>query len=166
MSYMVDPRDSRYLIWTVTTSIGTKGFNRSITVCTKTDGDYVDSDAIVKLDVYTQKPTTGTGDPAFAGDGSIKTDKKAYQVNENIVITVTTNSSVKNLKLVSESGNILGKVSQSYIEKNDTVTWTVVTKFGTKGEARKIGISLIGENGIVSDVMEYSSDLYIYCSQE
>lgn len=163
MQSVVDP-SGNFITWTITTSIGTKGMGRVITICTKTNDVFVDSDATFVANVFaTTPPTSDTNKPALVGATTIPTDKIAYATNAKITLTITTNKAVNRIKLVSESGRTLSKVSETYVVNSDgTLTWTVVTSLGTKGTGRYINVALIGNDGTVTDTLARTADLYIY----
>lgn len=156
--------NGKSITWTITTSIGTKGLGRVITICTKTDDEFVESEATLIANVFAETPASPTPDePALVGDNLIATDKVAYATNEPITMTITTNNAVDRIKLVSESGKILSKISEtSVVNADGTVTWTVVTALGTKGTGRYISVALIGENGTVTDTLARTADLFIF----
>lgn len=163
MKATVDPTNT-YITWEITTSIGTKGLDRIISIYTKTTGGFVDSGVALTANVFAETPSSPNADePILVGDAPVTTDKVAYAVNEKITITITTNNAVDRIKLINEAGKTLGKISEeSVVNADGSVTWTVTTSFGSKGTGRYISVALIGENGTVTDVLGRTNNLFIF----
>lgn len=87
----------------------------------------------------------GTSRPMFVIEA--KTDAEEYLVNAPVTITIITENTVSGVNLANEYGKFISKKILSCKENDDgTLTWTVSTSFGTKGE-RTISIYVVDEYG-------------------
>lgn len=149
----VDAANPDYKIWTITTSIATKGLDRKIGIWLKIDDEFVNSYTYLNIDILSDVALGKDNKPQLVGDNAIVIDKNNVKVNENIIITVKTNSEVTNIKLMNESGKALGKVSQSSVDEGDVRIWTIAVKFGSKGANRRIDVCLCDKSGDYSGVV-------------
>lgn len=149
----VDAANPDYKIWTITTSIATKGLDRKIGIWLKIDGEFVNAYTYLNVDILSDVALGKDNKPQLVGDNAITIDKNNVKVNEKITITVKTNSEVTNIKLMNESGKALGKVSQRSVDEGDVRTWTIVVKFGSKGANRRVDISLCDKSGDYSGIV-------------
>ena len=74
-----------------------------------------------------------------------ETDKDAYVINTNIIITAITNLSVKRIALYNDAGVGIAIVSSTNEEINGILKWTIVTRFSTVG-VKRIYIHPFDEN--------------------
>lgn len=114
-------------IWTVTTKLGTKGRNRSITLLTKTaNGAFVNTGKSVTFSVgYSNaQPELISAD---------LTEDKTYKANEPFSFTVTTSLSVDRIMVYNENGKGIAQISSGYTDSGDIRTWTVTVKVGSSG---------------------------------
>lgn len=115
-------------IWTVTTKLGTKGRNRTISLLTKTaDGELTNTGKSVSFDV-------GYSNAQPVLISAELTEDKTYKVNETFSFTVTTSLSVDKIMVYNENGKGIGQVSSSYTDSGDIRTWTVAVSVGSAGK--------------------------------
>lgn len=117
-----------YNEWTITASVGTRGAREITLYIANGDDELVDSGLSTQFDVVLFK---AAGEAAL-GVSAVRAPEGAKK-NEVFTITVETSTSTTKVGIFSESGSALGKVSESYADKDGIRTWTISLKVGSKG---------------------------------
>lgn len=117
-----------YNVWTVTTSVATRGA-REISLSVSENGSALaDTGLSAKFDVVLFK----ADGQAALGVSAVRAPENAAK-NEVFTIDVETSTSTTKVGIFSESGSALGKVSQAYTDKDGVRTWTINIRVGSKG---------------------------------
>lgn len=117
-------------VWEVSMNIGTVGMERTFTFgATCEDSQSKMTSKTFTLDVLNAKPASDT---QLITSAVFSTGEGV--VNENLVLTVTTDISVNGLSVYNENNGKIGIKSTTKKDVNGVRTWTLVLSVGTKGD--------------------------------
>lgn len=133
-------------IWTVTTSVGTAGDNRQISVVVHTADGWSDPVATAAFDVSIAPPEV---EPKLL---EVSADKYNAGVNEDIIVTVETTTSVEKISLQNERGKGFGCTVLSKEDRGDVRTWKIKFCIGTAGN-RQVTVLGKWEGGFLEDTL-------------
>lgn len=118
-----------YRVWTIVTSLGSKGAGRVLDVIlVDSDSDTVQENA-VSFDVVSAAPV------AYDVDAP-----DAVAPKQKFNVEVKTNSTVTKLYFTNEVGSAIGRTLVSKTVDNGVITWTYEISIGTAGLGREITI--------------------------
>ena len=111
-------------VWTCTTSIGTAGLGRHITISVARKGETFFKHSAFDIDVLTPTPTMS----------SASFDSRSGIAGQSVNMTVTTDTLAAKLELFNESGLKIMTVRSGYTDRNGVRTWQFPVTIGTAGE--------------------------------
>lgn len=140
LSYVDNADGSR--TWTASTSIGTSGSNRVLSIFTvDTDGVYSDT----KVDIYVD--VTPPQDKPVVYSAQFESDSTKINVPVNMI--VETDTTVTKVSVYNEYGAVLSSC-RTYTEIDGRRIWTVPVRIGTYGN-RTISAAAFNKYGIRSE---------------
>lgn len=131
--------------WTIVTKFDTKG-SRTIDIYAAGPNLALNETGL-SVD-FTVDIAVSEGDEAVAVK-SVDAPETAKK-NEVITITVTTSTSATKVGIFSENGSALGKLSQTYTDKDGERVWTITLKIGSKGD-RELEVKATDATGVWSE---------------
>ena len=142
--------DGEYLNnWNISTSIGTAGEAREISVMAKKSGGEYELIGTVAMDIVQAQESTG----ARAAVEKAEFASDTVQAGETVAIEVTSNLLASRIKIVNENDGNMGKNLVSVAYDGNQMLWTYEMSIGTPG-ARVFTAMAAKEDGVfnTSDV--------------
>lgn len=143
------------LTWTVTASFATKG-DREISIYYATADQALTNSGVTAA--FSVDIAVSASDDAVSVI-SVRAPEAAA-VNDVFALTVNTSTSVTKVGIFdSVTGKALGKVSQSYVDKEGERIWTIMIKVGSKGN-RTFDVKATDKSGVWSQAKSFDITIY------
>lgn len=128
VSYVENAEDGTKT-WTVVINIATKGY-RTLEVTTMGEDGIMENTGVT-FDLNIDVPVVD--DTAALTVDSVRILNESAKVNEVFTVTVVTSKAASKVGVYNEAGKALGKVSENFVDKDDTRVWTISLKIGSSG---------------------------------